>query len=339
MGTASHAAVTPERVMQMAWGFAPTLMIEAAVDLKVFDILEEGPKNAEAVAGMAGATVRGIRGLMNGLAGLGLLTKTDTGVYGLASDTSAFLVRGKPAYMGGLMKHMGRDLLPMWQGLSDAVRTGKPPGAVNQREGGAEFFEHLVEDIYPMSYLPAMTLATVLHLEKSKGPVKALDLAAGSGVWGIALARKSPHVTVTAVDWPNVVRVTRKVAEREGVAERFSYIAGDLAEVDFGEGYHIATLGHILHSEGEERSRALLKKTGAAMAKGGTIAIAEFLVNEERSGPPMGLIFGLNMLVATERGDTFSFGEIAGWLREAGFANARTVDSPGPSPLILANRA
>jgi hypothetical protein len=44
------------------------------------------------------------------------------------------------------------------------------------------------------------------------------------------------------------------------------------------------------------------------------------------------------MLVATDEGDTFSFDEIAGWLREPGFENPRTVDSPGPSPLILAKR-
>jgi hypothetical protein len=44
------------------------------------------------------------------------------------------------------------------------------------------------------------------------------------------------------------------------------------------------------------------------------------------------------MLVLTDAGDTFSFPEIAGWLREAGFRDARTLDSPGPSPLILATR-
>ena len=50
--------------------------------------------------------------------------------------------------------------------------------------------------------------------------------------------------------------------------------------------------------------------------------------------------FGIavNMLVATDEGDTWSFDEIAGWLREAGFENPRAVESPGPSPLILANR-
>jgi hypothetical protein len=100
----------------------------------------------------------------------------------------------------------------------------------------------------------------------------------------------------------------------------------------------VATLGHILHSEGAERSRALLGRTFQALAPGGTIAIAEFLVNEERTGPPMGLIFGVNMLVATDHGDTYSFGEISGWLREAGFENTLTLAGPGPSPLILANR-
>jgi hypothetical protein len=51
-----------------------------------------------------------------------------------------------------------------------------------------------------------------------------------------------------------------------------------------------------------------------------------------------GLIFAVNMLVNTEAGDTYSFGEIAGWLTEAGFTDARPLPAPGPSPLILATR-
>jgi hypothetical protein len=47
-------------------------------------------------------------------------------------------------------------------------------------------------------------------------------------------------------------------------------------------------------------------------------------------------MFAVNMLVNTERGDTFSFNEIMSWLEEAGFKNARTLEAPGPSPLILA---
>ena len=55
---------------------------------------------------------------------------------------------------------------------------------------------------------------------------------------------------MTAVDWPNVLPVTQRVAQKHNVANRFEFIAGDLNSVDFGTGYQLATLGHILHSEG-----------------------------------------------------------------------------------------
>jgi SAM-dependent methyltransferase len=171
-----------------------------------------------------------------------------------------------------------------------------------------------------------------------KGPVRVLDLAAGSGVWGIAIAQQSPHVTVTAVDWPAVLETTRKTAQRFGLADRFHFVAGDLATADFGTGHQIATLGHILHSEGAERSRNLLRKTFDALAPGGSIVIGEFLVDADRRGPVNGLIFSVNMLVNTDEGDTFSFEEIRGWLEQCGFENARLVPAPGPSPLIVAEK-
>jgi ubiquinone/menaquinone biosynthesis C-methylase UbiE len=170
------------------------------------------------------------------------------------------------------------------------------------------------------------------------GPVRVLDLAAGSGVWGIAMAQESEKASVTAVDWPEVIPITRKTISRFGLAERYSFVAGDLLQADFGTGHNVATLGHILHSEGRERSRELLKKTFKALASGGTIAVAEFLVNADRTGPLNGLFFAVNMLVNTDSGDTYSFEEISSWLKDAGFVNARTLDAPGPSPLILATK-
>jgi hypothetical protein len=108
--------------------------------------------------------------------------------------------------------------------------------------------------------------------------------------------------------------------------------------VDYGTGYEVATLGHILHSEGERRSRALLKKVSAAMAPGGTIAIAELIPDEDRTGPAQALIFAVNMLVHTDEGDTFTFGEMSAWLREAGFVDPRKLEVPGPFPLVLATK-
>ena len=338
MSAMGQVAVTPERIQQLAWGYAPPLIIEAALHHGVFDLLDGGSKTVEEVAAQSGASVRGLRAVMNALAGLGLLTKDAEGRYGLTADSAAFLVSTKPGFLGGVIKHTSTQLVPKWLRLEEVVRTGKPAASVNREKVGAEFFHKFVEDIFPMSYPSAQRLAEALVIADAKKPVKVLDLAAGSGVWGIALAQRSLRVTVTAVDWPGVLDVTRKVATRLGVAGRFSFVAGDLATADFGRGHHIATLGHILHSEGERRGRALLKKTFKALAKGGTIAIAEFLVDDARTGPPVSLIFAVNMLVNTDEGDTWSFDEIAGWLREAGFRDPRTIEAPGPSPLILATK-
>ena len=143
---------------------------------------------------------------------------------------------------------------------------------------------------------------------------------------------------MTVVDWPAVIPVCQKVTARRGVGDRYRYVPGDLLEADFGTGHQAATLGHILHSEGERRGRALLKKMFAALAPGGVIAISEMTPNEDRTGPFFALMFALNMLVHTDEGDTFTFGEVSAWLREAGFVNPRQLDVPGPSPLILADR-
>jgi len=82
-----------------------------------------------------------------------------------------------------------------------------------------------------------------------------------------------------------------------------------------------------------------LAKVHQALTPGGTLAIAEFLVDEARATQTNGLTFAVNMLVNTEDGDTYRFSEIAGWLKEAGFENVRMMEAPGPVPLILANRA
>lgn len=338
VATTERPDVTPERIMQFAFGYAPPLMLEAAIRHRVFDAIDEGPKDVEQLAGATGASKRGLRILANGLVGLGFLGKNAEGRYTLTPESAAFLVSTRPGYRGGFFRHISTQLMPKWLELSEVVRSGRPAAAVNQQGDGSAFFQEFVEDIFPMSLASARTLADHLGLARSERPVSVLDLAAGSGVWGIVLAQASPNVRVTAVDWPGVLPVTKRMAERHGVADRFRFVEGDLDSADFGRDHQVATLGHILHSEGERRSRDLLRETFAALAPGGTIAIAEWLVNEDRTGSVPGLIFAVNMLVNTDEGDTFSVGEIGSWLREAGFEDVRTLDVPGPSPLILATR-
>jgi 3-hydroxy-5-methyl-1-naphthoate 3-O-methyltransferase len=338
MATATPVQVTPERILQMAWGYVPPLVLEAAIRQRVFDVLDTGPMDLEQIRKATAASARGLAAILNALVGLEFLSRDAHGRYALTPESSAFLVSAKPTFQGGLVRHCSEHLIPRWLHLNEVVASGNPVSPVNQEATGAEFFHEFVMDIFPMSYGAADFLAKHLRYGPAGEPVSVLDLAAGSGVWGIAVAQSSPRVRVTAVDWPEVIPVTKKSVGRFGLGERFSFVEGDLHDAPFGSGYHLATLGHILHSEGEVRSRALLAKTHAALAHGGTIAIQEFLVNPERTGPLNGLFFAVNMLVNTQHGNTWSFEEISSWLAEAGFVNPRTIASPGPSPLILATK-
>ncbi len=321
--------------MQLAWGYAPPLILEAALNWRVFDLLDQGPQTLGLLAAQSGASERGLTAILNALVGLEFLVRRGNR-YALTPESAAFLVSTKPGYHGAFFQHMIRQLLPNWLQLTEAVRTGRPVTTANRQEEGQQFFAEFVEGLFPVSYKAAQVLGEHLGIPKAASPVSVLDIGAGSGVWGIALAQQSPHVRIHAVDWPAVLEVTNRMAQRHGVADRLRTVGGDLLEADFGAGHQVATIGHILHSEGRERSRQLLRKTFAALAPGGTIVISEFMPNDERTGPPTSLIFAVNMLLHTASGDTFTFAEIADWLREAGFAHARLLEAPAPSPLVLA---
>jgi 2-polyprenyl-3-methyl-5-hydroxy-6-metoxy-1,4-benzoquinol methylase len=215
------------------------------------------------------------------------------------------------------------------------MRSGRATHHINREQDGVAFFLRFVEDIFPIHYAGAQALARALAVSKTAAPMSVLDLAAGSGVWSVALAQQSPQINVTAIDWPGVIAITKKVTARHGLGDRYTFVAGDLHDVNFGQGHAVATLGHILHSEGEERSRRLLKKTFGALAPGGTIAIAEILVDAERRAAVPALIFAVNMLVNSDQGDTFSYDEIRSWLEDAGFERVRTVEAPGLAPLLI----
>jgi len=300
--------VTPQRLMELSFAYAPPLIISAAVSNRVFDSLEDGAKTAEQVAEKTGASARALRILMNALIGLGLLKKDRQGKYSLTPESAAFLLRKNPGTHAGFFGTIAPNLISRWLQLSDIVRQGRPTVAVNQETEGTEFFSQLVENIIPLSYPPAQKLADHLKVAKTKNDIRVLDLAAGSGIWGIALAQKSPRVRVAAVDWAGMIPTTKRITQKFGVGDRFNYVEGDILE------------------------------TFRALKSSGTIAIAEWLVNDDRTKPLPSLMFAVQMLVNTEKGDTFSFNEIKSWLEEAGFKKVRKVEAPGPSPLILATK-
>jgi len=147
-----------------------------------------------------------------------------------------------------------------------------------------------------------------------------LDIAAGHGLYGIAVARKNPRAHVVALDWASVLTVAEQNARAAGVAERYRLLPGSAFEVDLGRDYDLVLLTNIMHLFEPAACRRLLGKVHGALRRGGRAAILEFIPNEDRVSPPVPGLFGLMMLATTPGGDAYPYSEYERVLRDLGFA-------------------
>ena len=332
-----HSKVTPQQITDLLWSARSAMALISGIDLEIFTHIANGKRTASQIAQAASADTRGMQYLLDALVGLGYLNKSGD-QFGLEPVSAAFLVKGRETYMGVFAEETKMNL-HAWNNLTEVVKTGKPIAAVNTDEGGREFFPKLVSAIFPLSFAGANAVAASLTNEQRNSIKNILDVAAGSGAWSLAFARAIPDAKVTAVDYPEVTPITRDFAKRFEAADRYNYIEGNLREVDFGRNkYDLVILGHIIHSEGEEWGQKLIQRSSDALKDGGILLIAEMVPNDERTGPVMPLVFGLNMLINTESGGVYTMKEYNAWLKDAGFKQIWTVDIPGPSPVILATK-
>ncbi len=329
-GTAPDAA----SLLQMAFSFAPTRILQSALELGAFDQIAAGRRTAAEVANAASAKERGTRMLLDSLVSLQLLTKRD-GHYDLAPVAAEHLVRGRPGYMGSVIEARLNER--GWQNLTDTIRTGTPVQHAESQQDAEEFFPVLVRSLHVINMPFARRLASALGAGTTHSGLKVLDIACGSGVWGIAVAEADQRATVTAQDYPRMLEIARDHAKRHRVENRVEYLPGDLKEVAFGENrYDVAILGNIVHSEGERSSRDLFRRIRPALRPGGRIAVIDMVPNDARTGPPFPIFFALQMLLNTTEGDTYTLTQYTRWLTEAGFRQVETADLGSHSPAIIA---
>lgn len=317
-----------------SWAYGRTRALQAAVELQLFDALADGPKTAAQVAKASRTKERGVRILFDALVGMELLSKRKD-QYSLSPTARVFLLSDSPAYMGPMVNHT-RMIDEAWSHLADTVRTGKPYRDVDAEAAGREFFPKLVAALFPGSFGGSRVAREALPARIRKRVKSVLDVAAGSAAWSLAWATADPEVHVTAVDFGEVLDVTREFAERFGVTDRYDFLEGNIRKVNFGkEKYDLVILGHICHSEGERYTIKLIEKSVKALKPGGVLLIAEMVPNDQRTGPLNQLLFGINMLVNTDVGDVFTLKQYREWMKNAGLSSVRKLDLGPSGPDII----
>ncbi len=309
--------------------------LKGAIDLDVFTAIGEGCLTPSALAGRCGAAVRGIRILCDCLAVMGFLTKDDSG-YGLTPDTAAFLDRRSTHYLGGAVGFLHSSML---LGAFDDVAGAVRKGGTIVSEHGTVAPEHPIwvefaRSMGPMMTMPAMAIAELIGASNG-GDWKVLDLAAGHGRFGLAIARANPRARIVALDWEPILEVAVANAHAAGAADRYDTVAGSAFDVDFGEGYDIVLITNFLHHFDRDANERLLRKAHAALKPGGRAVTLEFVPDEDRVSPPGAAMFSLVMLATTAAGDAYTFSEYEAMFRNAGFAENAIQRIPGSEQSVI----
>jgi ubiquinone/menaquinone biosynthesis C-methylase UbiE len=305
-----------------------TAALKAALELKLFTAIGQARATAAELAAECGATERGIRILSDYLTILGFLAKNGDR-YSLTRDSATFLDQESPAYAGGAAAFL---LSPTIRGAFEELAAAVRKGGTAQSEEGTMAPEHPVwidfaRGMAPMMTPPAQALAGLLPFDATR-PSRILDIAAGHGVYGIAVAQKHPRAQLVALDWGPVLEVASENAKAAGLADRFGTIVGSAFEVDLGENYDVVLVPNFLHHFDPPTCATFLKKIYRALRPGGCVAVVEFVPNPDRVTTPEAASFSLVMLATTAAGDAYTFEELNDMLSQAGFKQTRQHPLP-----------
>jgi SAM-dependent methyltransferase len=330
----THNQPRPERIMQLINGYWATGILGVAASHSLFTHLEAGADTADQLAAKAGISERGAQTLLDGLVGLGLVALRD-GSYRNTAEAAAFLVEGQPASLSSFAKlklaHMGS-----LADLPDVVRTGGPVTDATVEVVDNPHWTNLVTAIAAQS-VPVATIAADLLQLAAAGEISILDLGGGSGIYSANWLGLNRAARSTQLDWGPINAIARRLMAERGVADRFTCIDGDFHTTDFGTAaYDIVLYSHIAHQEGPEDNVAIFAKVRDALKPGGTLIICDYIVDDDRSGPPFALVFASEMLLKSKRGGTWRRADYQAWLAKAGFEDVSFHPTPSPATLVFA---
>ena len=327
-----------EAILDTLFAYQKSAALKAAIDLEVFTAIDEGAHTAAAIASRAAASERGVRILCDFITVQGLLKKTGD-QYMLTPESAAFLSRKSPAYLGTaagflLMSEVKHN----FDNLTEAVRRGGVVPSASTVSSDNPIWVEFARSMMPMMIPNAHAMAEALAVSDA-GPMKVLDLAAGHGIFGITIAQRNARAEIVAVDWKAVLAVAEEHARKFQVQDRYRTLAGDAFTTDYGSGFDIALVTNFLHHFDEAVCTSFLKKVHAALKPGGRVAVLEFVPNADRVSPPHPAGFSLTMLAGTEHGDAYTFDELSGQLRAAGFSGVTRYPTPTPETILVAQKS
>ncbi|GAB3874050.1 class I SAM-dependent methyltransferase [Kibdelosporangium lantanae] len=289
--------MTPFRTLNEAAG--QVAAFTTAVRLGLLDRIDREPATPAELARTCGATERGVRVVLTVLESSGFVERLADGRY-------------QPVLTGLAALH---PLLPLWEHLPEAVRTGDP----------------VYEVTSPLADVASLP-PSVLFLTEAWGDVTdrvaavlpeakhVLDVGAGPAPWSVAYCGRNPDCRVTAVDMPSALPATRRAVSRAGLTDRYEFASGDVA----GGAYDLVIMAQVCHLFDTATCTAMIHKLTPVLAGGGVLAIVDTL-----PGSSGAAIQELSLYLRSRHGSMRQPETYREWLAEAGLGDVTSTDLRG----------
>ena len=317
-------ATKPEDISDIAFGFMGSKALFAGLQHRVFTHLADGPATAEDLARKSGLHPDRAETLMTALAGLGLLT-VDDGRFSNAPASEAFLVRGAKHDFGEYLRlQVGRQMYTLLDQIEPALSGDLPEDATASYE---DWFSDPAEarlyseSQHAGSLGPARQLTKMVDLS---GARTLLDVGGGTGAFAITLCRKTPQLTATIVDFPNVAALGRRYVDEAGLGDRISYVEGNALETEWPAQQDAILMSYLLSGVPGEAHEELIARALDHLAPGGQLMIHDFIVRADRSGPKLAALWQLQHTAFTPEARSADDETLRDALREAGFEDVRS---------------
>ena len=326
----------PSTIMQLATGYWASATLVAANELCVFAALADGSRTATETADACHAPARSMEMLLDACAGLGLLVKETEGAtarYGCTPASAAFLVPGRPSYLGDAIRWSG-DQYALWGDLARAVRQNAPPIEPARHLGGdPEQTRTFVLAMHNRARGVARGVVPFLDLGDA---ATLLDVGGGPGTYAVLLAQKYPTLEVTVLDLPEVAAIASELIAEAGMTDRVRTRPSNAITDDYGEEVFDAILfSGVLHQMSPATIRQMLQRAHTALIPGGRALISDIMLEPAKIAPPFATLFSLQMLLSSVDGAVFTAEECAAWLNAAGFADVTVQRLPPPLPYYV----
>jgi SAM-dependent methyltransferase len=300
-----------QAIWQLTSGFFMTArIVQTACMLGVFDRLGEQPATADGLASVLGADPLGLEALLTACTAVGVLERSDSGLYRNGAAATAFLQENGEGSLKGTVIGAGR-LYQEWVQLPNAVKTRPAPGLLPSSEDGQRAY---LDGVFSTSWPEALGFAAEHEFGRIR---RVLDIGGGTGAYAIALCQRWPGLHVDLLERASVLSAAREAVASAGLSERISVCPGDYLGVRFEADYDLVLLMNVLHQEVPKDARRLVERAAGALHPQGTLAIQDICLNAHRTGPAMAALLGVNLFLRS-RGCVHGVTDLSAWLRGLG---------------------